>query len=64
MNGNRTMRKDDPRGNQRVYPLEGIRVLNLSTQVPGPYCSMLLVDLGVKIFLKLSSVKNIDRRFQ
>lgn len=30
-------------------PLEGIRVLDLSRLLPGPYCSMLLGDMGAEI---------------
>src|SRR3989304_808892 len=29
-----------------VFPLEGIRVLDLSRLAPGPFCSMLLGDMG------------------
>jgi crotonobetainyl-CoA:carnitine CoA-transferase CaiB-like acyl-CoA transferase len=34
-----------------MMPLEGIRVLDLARQGPGPFCSMVLSDLGAEVLL-------------
>jgi crotonobetainyl-CoA:carnitine CoA-transferase CaiB-like acyl-CoA transferase len=34
---------------QLPTPLEGIKIVDLSVQIPGPYCSMILADLGAEV---------------
>ena len=33
-------------GERMTLPLEGIRILDSAHQYPGPYCTMLLADMG------------------
>jgi len=43
------MQTHQDQNNKRRYPLEGMKILDLSTQVPGPFCSMLLADMGAEV---------------
>lgn len=42
----------------KIKPLEGLKVLDLSRLLPGPYCSMILADFGAEV-LRIE-----DRRFE
>lgn len=41
--------EDYKEGGVDVGALDGIRILDLSRLLPGPYCSMLLADFGAEV---------------
>ena len=42
-----------------ALPLEGIKILDLSTMLPGPFCTMILADFGAEV-IKVEAVKGGD----
>jgi crotonobetainyl-CoA:carnitine CoA-transferase CaiB-like acyl-CoA transferase len=45
-----------------MLPLEGIRILDLSRLAPGPYCTMLLGDMGADVLLVEQAGEGAERR--
>lgn len=40
-----------PANGARRRPLEGVRIIDMSRLAPGPYCTMLLADLGAEVIV-------------
>lgn len=46
-------------GNRKEFPLKELKMLDLSSLLPGPFCSLILADLGMEV-LKIEEVNQGD----
>ncbi|GAA5233659.1 CoA transferase [Verticiella sediminum] len=46
-----TVPANDPQAARGRRPLEGVRIIDMSRLAPGPYCTMLLADLGAEVIV-------------
>jgi crotonobetainyl-CoA:carnitine CoA-transferase CaiB-like acyl-CoA transferase len=53
---------DARNGEETMLALEGIKILDLSRLAPGPYCTMLLGDLGADVLLIEQAGEGSERR--